>query len=37
MPVCGCDDRTYANACLAAMAGVAVQAMGECDAAPTDG
>ncbi|WP_437318824.1 Kazal domain-containing protein [Sorangium sp. So ce385] len=37
MPVCGCDDRTYANACLAAMAGVAVQAMGECDGAPTDG
>ena len=30
MPVCGCDDRTYNNACEANMAGVAVSADGAC-------
>ncbi|WP_437735585.1 Kazal-type serine protease inhibitor family protein [Sorangium sp. So ce1335] len=34
MPVCGCDDRTYANACLAAMDGVAVYLKGECVGEP---
>lgn len=29
-PVCGCDDKTYANACHAARAGVAITAKGEC-------
>jgi hypothetical protein len=29
-PVCGCDDKTYSNACAAAMAGVSVQSQGEC-------
>lgn len=29
-PVCGCDNRTYANACEANRAGVAVQSEGEC-------
>jgi hypothetical protein len=29
-PVCGCDDVTYSNACLAASAGVSVAAHGEC-------
>lgn len=34
MPVCGCDDRTYANACLAAMAGAAVYTKGPCVGEP---
>jgi hypothetical protein len=29
-PVCGCDDRNYANACVAANAGTSVQGMGGC-------
>lgn len=34
MPVCGCDDRTYPNACLAAMDGVAVYMKGPCVGEP---
>lgn len=36
-PVCGCNDKTYANACFAAREGIAVAASGECASAPQAG
>ncbi|WP_400191945.1 Kazal-type serine protease inhibitor domain-containing protein [Hymenobacter sp. B81] len=32
-PVCGCDGKTYSNACVAANAGVTSSTKGECAAA----
>lgn len=32
-PVCGCDDKTYANTCFAARGGISIALMGECAAA----
>ena len=35
-PVCGCDRRTYSNACMAASVGVSVDHVGECEGAPAE-
>jgi hypothetical protein len=36
-PVCGCDDNTYPNACVANSAGVSVARQGECESPPSGG
>jgi len=36
-PVCGCDDKTYASACVAARTGISVRAAGECKGAAGPG
>jgi hypothetical protein len=36
-PVCGCDDRTYGNACAAHVAGVSVASEGECEGTQPSG
>ncbi len=35
IPVCGCDEKTYSNACVAASAGVNVAREGPCEDEPT--